>query len=526
MVITGTGFGTTQGSSTVKFNATTATVSSWTATSLTTAVPTGATTGNVVVRVGGVNSNGVNFPVVAAPNITSLSPTTGAVGTTVTVNGTGFGTTQGDGTVTFNGVAGSPSSWTATRILVPVPSGTATGNVVVRAAGVNSNGSPFTVSPTPTITGLSAPLGMVGVVSDHWDELRRDAGHQHRPLQRHAGHPFELECHEHRHADSGGSDIRSHRGDGFGVPSAGTSFIGSYVTPTVSSLSPTSGAVGALVTINGTGFQATQGTSTVTFNGVSATPTSWNDTQIKATGPPAAAVTGDVVVTVAGAGEQPTDVHRPTHADDHERRSDVWRRGGAGDDHRHELRHLSGIEHRPLQWHDSDGACVGCHANRRTGAERGDDRSAGRAHERRGCWAGTFKVVTVNSIAISPTAYRCRETASSGSRSLRRIPTAAPRTLPPVRRGSCSSTTVGTIDSEGVFKAIGTGATDVQATFGSLTAATTVTISGQGFVPAGVSLMQVRSGHTATLLPNGKVLIAGGWGGVPGSGTDGFLHER
>ena len=40
-------------------------------------VPTGATTGNVVVNASGVNSNGVSFTVVAAPSITSLSPTTG-----------------------------------------------------------------------------------------------------------------------------------------------------------------------------------------------------------------------------------------------------------------------------------------------------------------------------------------------------------------------------------------------------------------------------------------------------------------
>ncbi|PYU32718.1 MAG: hypothetical protein DMG31_10240, partial [Acidobacteria bacterium] len=37
--------------------------------------------------------------------------------------------------------------------------------------------------------------------------------------------------------------------------------------PTISSLSPTSGAVGASVTINGSGFGSSQGGSTVKFNG-------------------------------------------------------------------------------------------------------------------------------------------------------------------------------------------------------------------------------------------------------------------
>ena len=63
VTITGTNFGSAQGSSTVTFNGTAATVTSWSASSLVTSVPTGATTGNVVVTVGGVASNGVNFTV-------------------------------------------------------------------------------------------------------------------------------------------------------------------------------------------------------------------------------------------------------------------------------------------------------------------------------------------------------------------------------------------------------------------------------------------------------------------------------
>jgi hypothetical protein len=66
VMITGTNFGSTQGSSTVTFNGTTASPTSWSATSITTMVPTGATTGNVVVTVAGAFSNGVNFTVTAS----------------------------------------------------------------------------------------------------------------------------------------------------------------------------------------------------------------------------------------------------------------------------------------------------------------------------------------------------------------------------------------------------------------------------------------------------------------------------
>ncbi len=80
------------------------------------------------------------------PSITSLSPTSGAVGTSVTITGTNFGATQGTSTLVFNGTAATPTSWSATSIVAPAPSGATTGNVVVTVGGVASNGVSFTVS--------------------------------------------------------------------------------------------------------------------------------------------------------------------------------------------------------------------------------------------------------------------------------------------------------------------------------------------------------------------------------------------
>src|SRR2546429_4572218 len=127
-------------------------------------VPSGATTGNVVVNTSGVASNGVNFTVLPTPSITNLSVMSGAVGTPVTITGTNFGSTQGSSTVTFNGTATTPTNWSATSITVPVPSGATTGNVVVNAGGAASNGVAFTV--LPGITSLSPTTGAVGVGSD------------------------------------------------------------------------------------------------------------------------------------------------------------------------------------------------------------------------------------------------------------------------------------------------------------------------------------------------------------------------
>jgi hypothetical protein len=68
VTIAGANFGTRQGTSTVTFNGTAATPTTWAATSIVVPVPVGATTGVVVVTVGGVASNGVGFKVASKPS--------------------------------------------------------------------------------------------------------------------------------------------------------------------------------------------------------------------------------------------------------------------------------------------------------------------------------------------------------------------------------------------------------------------------------------------------------------------------
>src|SRR2546422_3372131 len=85
-----------------------------------------------------------------APSITSLNPTSGLVGASVTIAGANFGATQGTSTVTFNGTVATATSWSATSIVVPVPAGATTGNVVITVGGVASNGVSFTVTADTT----------------------------------------------------------------------------------------------------------------------------------------------------------------------------------------------------------------------------------------------------------------------------------------------------------------------------------------------------------------------------------------
>src|ERR1017187_4012488 len=155
--ISGAYFGTARG--TVKFYTTVATtITSWTASSITVQVPTGATTGPVVVTTANLlSSNGVTFTVTTptSPTITNLSPAFAVVGTSATITGRNFGTTRGS--VRFLGVPGAPiSNWTDTSITAQVPMGAATGPVTVTANGMTSNGVTFSVIPSPII-GLLSP---------------------------------------------------------------------------------------------------------------------------------------------------------------------------------------------------------------------------------------------------------------------------------------------------------------------------------------------------------------------------------
>jgi hypothetical protein len=86
-----------------------------------------------------------------------------------------------------------------------------------------------------------------------------------------------------------------------GEASNGFSFTvtSSAPTPTISNIQPNPAAVGTSVTITGTNFGASRGTSAVTFNGTAATPTSWGASSIVVP-VPTGATSGPVVVTVGG----------------------------------------------------------------------------------------------------------------------------------------------------------------------------------------------------------------------------------
>jgi len=238
----------------------------------------------------------------AAPSITSLNPTSGLVGASVTITGANLGATQGTSSVTFNGATAAPTGWSATSVVVPVPTGATTGNVVVTVGSAASNGVSFTVTvPAPSITSLSPTSGLVGSsVTITGANFGATQGTSAVKFNGMVATPTSWSAPTVVVPVPAGTTTGNVVVTVGGVASNGVTFTVTIPGPSITSLNPTSGLVGASVTISGANFGPTQGTSSVSFNGIAATPTSWATGSIGLT-VPTGATTGSVVVTVGGA---------------------------------------------------------------------------------------------------------------------------------------------------------------------------------------------------------------------------------
>lgn len=76
--------------------------------------------------------------------------------------------------------------------------------------------------------------------------------------------------------------------------------VSTLVAPSITSISPSSGGPGTLVTITGTGFGSFQGNSVISYSGVTLQPSSWSDTVITVQIPQNAQSNGTFQVFVGG----------------------------------------------------------------------------------------------------------------------------------------------------------------------------------------------------------------------------------
>ena len=296
VTLTGIGFDPTFANNTVKFGSTNATVTAGNATSLTVTVPAALSgTQAVSVTTNTLISDSLNFEV--KPEITSLSSTSGMMGDSITVNGTGFSTTAANHTVKFGSTNATVTAATATSLTVTVPNALAGAqNVTVQVGNQVSNASAFTMRPS--ITSLSAANGGAGS-----SLTLTGAGFDSTAVNNTV--KFGSTNATVTAATATSLTVTVAAGL-FGVHNvsvtvAGQTNTGTHnfaFTPAINSLSASNGVTGDSLTITGTGFDTTPANNTVKFGATTATVTAASNTSLTVTVPNALAGAQNVSVQV------------------------------------------------------------------------------------------------------------------------------------------------------------------------------------------------------------------------------------
>jgi RHS repeat-associated protein len=233
----------------------------------------------------------------APPTITSFSPPSGVVGTSVTITGTNF---TGATATKFNGT--SATSFTvnsSTQITATVPTGATTGTISVTTPyGTATTSTSFTVNvPAPTITTFSPTSGTPGtsvtITGTNFTGATAVAFHGTAAASFTVNSATQITATVPNGATTGTITVTTPGG----TATSSTSFTVNVPAPTITTFSPTSGTPGTSVTITGTNFT---GSTAVAFHGTAAASFTVNSaTQITAT-VPNGATTGTITVTTPG----------------------------------------------------------------------------------------------------------------------------------------------------------------------------------------------------------------------------------
>src|SRR5207249_804402 len=192
-----------------------------------------------------------NVPLVArAPSISSLTPTSGLAGSSVQLSGSTF---TGATAVTFNGTPATFTVDSATLIAAIVPLGASTGKVsVTTPTGTAFSSAPFTVesSALPAVSSFSPTRAWVGTaitVSGTNFTGTLSVAFNGAPGAFTVNSDTQITVVVPPAATSGPIAVTNT----LGTAASSASFV---VKPVVRSFSPTTGPMGTVVTINGTGF--------------------------------------------------------------------------------------------------------------------------------------------------------------------------------------------------------------------------------------------------------------------------------
>lgn len=220
---------------------------------------------------------------IPAPTISSLSTSSGAIGSIVTIVGSNFNVThplRPIFEVKFNGIVGVVQTNSATSIRVKVPAGATTGPISVETGGgVATSAINFTIVPdvlggVPSITSFNPIMGVAGaatpiyIYGNNFSTIPENNivnfGSQAATVTSASGDGKTLVVLVPLGATTGPITVQTASGS---AVSANNFVIGDPLAPTITSFVPASGPVGTRVTIYGTNFGPTIATNSVRFNG-------------------------------------------------------------------------------------------------------------------------------------------------------------------------------------------------------------------------------------------------------------------
>ncbi len=281
-----------------------ATINGLSATGFTFVVPAGAAaSGNVVLSLPCNQNLSLPFSVTQPsqpPTITNISPTSGPVGTSVTITGTNLG---GTSVVTFTGTTGNTvtTGYTVnaggTQITgIVVPNGAQTGTIsLTTGAGSATSTQTFTVCrPVAIAKNISVQLSANGTASIT-AAMVNNGSTANCGFAAGGGlsvSPSSFTC-----ANVGNNTVTLTVTDAAGATSTATANVTVTTPPaaTLTSLSPSSGSVGQTITASGTNLSGATG---LTVNGAAATISNLTATGFTFVVPAGASNAGNVVVTL------------------------------------------------------------------------------------------------------------------------------------------------------------------------------------------------------------------------------------
>src|SRR2546429_191890 len=216
----------------------------------------------------------------SSPQINAVSPTTARAGDQIVINGSNFGSSQGNGNVWLGSTYGVVASWSDTQVVANVASGSKSGVAQILQGGVWSNPVNFTVI-TPNITGVTPTTAIAEAqITVMGTGFGATQGSGNVWLGSTYGVVVSWSDTQVLATVASGSKSGVAQVLQGGVWSNSVNF--TVTTPSITSVSPTTGVAGTQITVTGTGFGATQGSGNVWLGSTYGVVMNWSDTQIVA----------------------------------------------------------------------------------------------------------------------------------------------------------------------------------------------------------------------------------------------------